>query len=201
MAQFPKPDLPVKNDRIQNLIRQILIEIGENPNRPGLIDTPTRVAKMYKEIFRGYDIEQKPKITVFPNGQDGIFCNSLIIDSSYFYSHCEHHMCTFFGQWFFGYVPKDKIIGASKIARIADYYSAKLQVQERLGIDVINCIEKAVKPLGSIIVMRGRHLCKEMRGVKKFNSPFETIEARGILLKNKDGIKDEFMSRISSINI
>jgi GTP cyclohydrolase I len=97
-----------------------------------------------------------------------------------------------------GYVPNKTIIGASKISRIVDYYSARLQVQERLGIDIINCIEESIKPLGSIIVMRGRHLCKEMRGVKKFDSPFETIEARGILLDNKDGIKDEFMSRISN---
>jgi GTP cyclohydrolase IA len=188
----------MNNERIEQLIRELLIEIGENPERTGLIDTPRRVAKMYKQIFRGYDPAQAPKITVFPNGEDGVYCNSLIIDSSYFFSHCEHHTATFFGRYFFGYIPDKQIIGASKIGRVVDYYAARLQVQERLGIQIVNAIEEAVKPTGCILVMRARHFCKEMRGIQKFDSPFETIEARGIFSDNKDGCKDEFIARISN---
>lgn len=187
--------------KIENLIRQLLVEIGENPSRVGLIDTPSRVAKMYGQVFRGYDATQTPKITVFPNGEDGIVCNSLVIDSSYFFSHCEHHMATFFGKYFFGYIPDKNIIGASKIGRVVDYYAARLQVQERLGIQIVNAIEAAVKPIGCILVMRARHFCKEMRGIQKFDSPFETIEARGIFSNNKDGCKDEFIARISNAAI
>jgi GTP cyclohydrolase I len=187
-------------ERVENLIRELLQEIGENPDRVGLRDTPRRVAKMYQEIFRGYDPNQCPEITMFPNGEDGIVVNSMIIDQSYCFSCCEHHVIPFISNYFYGYVPDQYVIGASKISRVVDFFSARLQVQERLGIQVVNCIEEKAHPLGQILVIRGRHLCKEMRGAKKFNSPFETIEARGIFLTNKDGCKDEFMARISNSN-
>lgn len=182
-------------DKVKVLWRQILIEIGEDPEREGLIDTPGRVAKMYREIFRGYDESQRPKITSFNREGSG----GLIIDKGYFFSMCEHHAVPFFGHFFFGYIPgADKIIGASKISRTVDYFSARLQVAERLCKQIIDYIEQEVSPSGSILIMTGRHLCKEMRGVKKFDSPFEVIEARGLLLANHAGCKDEFLARISS---
>ena len=188
----------LNTQKIEELWTQLLIEIGEDPNRVGLKDTPKRIAKMYTQIFRGYDTECRPNITVFPNGTDGVYYNSMIIDKGYYYSQCEHHAVSFFGNYFFAYIPGDTLIGASKIARVVDYYSAKLQIAERLCQDVVNCLYEALNPKGMILIMEGRHLCKEMRGVQKYDAPFEVIEARGYFLENKDGCKDEFLSRISS---
>lgn len=182
--------------RIEILFREILLEIGEDPNREGLKETPSRVAKMYTQIFRGYDQAQIPTLKKFHNHRDGISCNGLIIDCSYFFSSCEHHALPFFGDYYFGYIPNNWIVGTSKIARLIDFYAAKLQVQERLCSEVVDEIEREIRPKGCILVMSARHLCKEMRGVQKTNSPFETIEARGVLLANEEGCKDEFIARI-----
>lgn len=183
---------------IEKLWRQILIEIGENPDRTGLQETPKRIAKMYTEIFRGYEDEAMPNVTTFPNGQDGVTYRAMIIDSGYYFSHCEHHGVPFFGTYHFAYIPDKFILGASKIARVVDHHAAKLQIAERLCKDVVDTLYQKVQPQGMILLMEGRHLCKEMRGVRKVNSPFETIDARGVFLSNDGGCKDEFMSRIQT---
>lgn len=181
----------------EDLVVRMLQYIGEDPNRTGLKETPMRVIKMWKEIFRGYDEKQKPKVTTFPNdGTDGFLYDTMLRDEGYFFSHCEHHGVPFFGQYFFGYIPDRLLLGASKIARTVDYFSAKLQIAERLVSDIVNHLDSEVKSKGMILVMNARHLCKEMRGVKKFNSPFEAITVTGYFAKNKDGCKDEFLSRI-----
>lgn len=156
----------------QNII-ELLQYIGEDPNREGLKDTPKRILKMWKEIFRGYDKSQAPKITVFQNGMDGIIYDSMIVDSGDYYSLCEHHAMPFFGKYWFAYIPhpKGKILGLSKIARVVDYCAAKLQIQERFVSDVVSLIQKALgteyPPLGIAFIVKGRHLCKEMRGARK----------------------------------
>lgn len=181
----------------EDVIIRMLEFIGENPNRPGLKDTPARVVKMWKEIFRGYDETQKPKITVFANdGSDGFKYDTMLRDEGYFFSHCEHHVVPFFGQYFFGYIPDNLLLGASKIARTVDYFSARLQIAERLVSDIVSYLDTKVQSKGMILVMKARHLCKEMRGVKKFNSPFEAIAVTGYFAENKDGCKDEFIARI-----
>lgn len=180
----------------EDIVVRMLEFIGENPNRPGLIDTPKRVTKMWKEIYCGYSNNNFPNITLFPNGEDGVFYNDMIVDQGYFYSCCEHHMVPFFGEYSFGYIPDKYIVGASKIPRVIDFYSSRLQIAERLVYDVINYFEQSLKPLGLILIMKGRHLCKEMRGVKKHNSPFEVIAVRGFFKENIYGCKDEFLSRI-----
>lgn len=180
----------------EELVRRMLLRIGEDPLREGLVDTPRRVVKMWGEIYRGYQTKNFPKVTIFKNGKDGIMYDDMIIDSGYFYSQCEHHMIPFFGDYHFGYIPGKFILGASKISRVIDFYSARLQVAERLVYDVVTCFEELLKPKGLILIMKGRHLCKEMRGVKKNNSPFEVISAQGIFRNNTSGCKDEFLSRI-----
>lgn len=181
----------------EDAVTRMLELIGENLNRPGLKDTPTRVVKMWKEIFRGYDEAQKPEITVFSNdGSDGFKCDTMLRDEGYFFSHCEHHVVPFFGQYFFGYIPGDLLLGASKIARTVDYFSARLQIAERLVSDIVGYLDAKVQSKGMILVMKARHLCKEMRGVKKVNSPFEAIAVTGYFAENRDGCKDEFMARI-----
>jgi len=175
----------------------ILTSIGEKPGRPGLIDTPRRIEKMYREFFVGYMPAKKPVLTKFANGEDGITYDEMIRDSGYFYSFCEHHFLPFFGEYYFGYIPEKWIVGASKIARTVDYFAGKLQVQERLGHEIVDYISNEINPKGCILVLSARHLCKEMRGVKKYNSPFETINVTGLFLTNNGGCKDEFIERIS----
>ena len=170
--------------------------IGENPNRTGLVDTPKRMVKMYSQVFRGYNDEELPEITHFPNGEDGIKYNSMVLDIGYFFSYCEHHVVPFFGNYAIAYMPDKHVAGASKFARTIDHYASRLQVQERIGIQVLDRLESVIRPKGCILVLNARHLCKEMRGVMKYNSPFETIEARGVFRTNENNVKDEFMSRI-----
>lgn len=180
----------------EELIKLMLERIGENPKREGLVDTPRRVVDMWKEIYQGYDENNFPEVTIFENGKDGILYDDMIIDTGYFFSHCEHHIVPFFGSYHFGYIPGSYILGASKISRVIDFYSSKLQVAERLVYDVVSYFEETLHPKGLILIMKGRHLCKEMRGVKKHNSPFEVVSARGLFRENTSGCKDEFLSRI-----
>lgn len=159
--------------QMEEAIRFLLSSIGENPERPGLVGTPDRIVRMWREIFRGYDPDQHPKVTTFDNGVDGLTYDNMVVDTGNFYSMCEHHMMPFFGKYVFAYIPnpKGKILGLSKIGRVVDYYSARLQVQERLVADIVEDIAGALgkeyPPLGIALMMQGEHLCKTMRGVKK----------------------------------
>lgn len=154
-------------ENIERAVRDLLVAIGENPDREGLVGTPKRIARMYSEIFRGYDPEQKPNITTFSNDMRS---TDIVFDSGEYYSLCEHHMMPFFGKYYFAYIPKEdgRILGISKIARVVGYCSARLQLQERLARDVVNMLTEALdgKVEGMAIVMRGTHLCKTMRGVR-----------------------------------
>lgn len=166
--------------KIENAVRIILSSIGEDPNRAGLKETPQRVARMYNELFRGYDKKQRPNVTIFENGKDGVQYDEMILDSGYFYSVCEHHMIPFFGHYYFAYIPKHKILGISKVARIVDYYAAKLQVQERLTTQIVDDLQSALEPEAIGLVMKAQHLCREMRGVKKVNGEMTTSVMRGL---------------------
>lgn len=189
----------LNKDKITELWRELLKEIGENPARPGLQGTPLRIASMYEEIFRGYDTNCKPKITTFPNGEDGIIYNQMIIDQGTFHSFCEHHGLPFFGHYWFSYIPhaQGKIIGLSKVAHVVHFHSAKLQIQERLVKDVIDELWNALaqveaEPKGMALVLKARHLCKSMRGVKQ-DGEMITIELRG-LFKEDQKTRQEFFS-------
>lgn len=183
-----------------NIVRQLQY-IGDDPNRSGLQDTPRRIVKMWDEVFRGYNLDQKPKVSVFKNGTDGITYDQMIIDTGDFYSHCEHHMVPFFGQYWFGYIPdkNGNIIGLSKVARLVDYHAARLQVQERLVNDVVEDIwqalnKDATRPVGMGLIMEGEHLCKTMRGAKK-RGKMITTALKGAFLEDST-IKQEFFNTI-----
>lgn len=192
-----------KDITIEKLIRQLLIEIGENPDREGLKGTPDRVCRMFKELFRGYDPKQKPKITTFQNGKDGIVYDNMVVDSGKFVSKCEHHMVFFWGKYWFAYIPnpKGKILGLSKIARVVDYCAARLQLQERLVNDVIEMLKEALgeenPPLGIALVMKAHHGCKEFRGVKK-EGIMTASHLEGIF-RTDAIVREEFMHQIESI--
>ena len=155
------------DNEVSDAIRTLIRAIGENPEREGLVGTPDRIVRMWKEIFRGYDPAQKPKITTFPN-EEGI--SDLVFDTGDYYSMCEHHILPFFGKYYFAYIPnpKGRILGISKVARVVGYCAARLQLQERLARDIVNMLSEALNndALGFAIVMRGKHLCKTMRGVR-----------------------------------
>lgn len=186
-----------KEQKQEQIVRDLLLSIGEDPDRQGLKDTPKRMVNMWREIFHGYDQSKKPTITVFPNDKDGIHYSQMIIDTGYFYSHCEHHGAPFFGKYYFAYLPNKTIMGLSKVARTIDYFSSRLQIQERLVKDIVDEVEKVVEPKGVALLMRARHLCKEMRGVKKIEGEMITSELRG-KFKTDLSTRTEFMNIIRS---
>lgn len=152
---------------VKSAIRTVLRYIGEDPDRPGLAETPDRIVRMFGEIFRGYNPEKKPKITTFENEAHS---SEMVFDSGEFYSMCEHHILPFFGKYYFAYIPSadGRILGISKIARVVGYCAARLQLQERLAHQILTMLSEALDNncLGMAIVMKGQHLCKTMRGVK-----------------------------------
>jgi len=182
----------------EQAVKVMLEMVGEDPERTGLKDTPKRVVRMWNEIFRGYDETQKPKVTVFPNGEDGLIVDQMICDTGSFVSHCEHHMVPFIGKYWFAYIPKakGKILGLSKVARVVDFYSAKLQVQERLGSDIINYLWKELdKPLAMGLVLEAEHFCKTIRGVKK-KGTMRSTELKGTI-KEIASAKSEFLNWVN----
>lgn len=186
---------------IEDSVVRILEYIGENPNREGLLDTPKRVVKSWKEIYGGYSTEL-PKITVFDNGSDGLVYDQMILDTGSFNSTCEHHMLPFVGSYYFAYIPhtEGKILGLSKVARVVEYYSSRLQIQERLGGQVVDALWNALtdegtekEPLAMGLVLQATHMCKCVRGVKN-KGTMTTSCLRGNLML--DATKSEFLSFI-----
>ena len=181
-------------------IRELLEFIGDDPDRVGLKETPERMLRMFAEMFRGYDPAQKPQITTFPNGLDGIIYDNMVVDSGTFYSVCEHHCRTFFGEYWFAYLPypKGSILGLSKIGSVVDYCASRLQVQERLVHDVVEMLTEALgeenPPLGMALMMRGRHMCKESRGARK-SGEMTTTCLTGAFRKS-DRVRAEFLSYV-----
>ena len=177
---------------IEKLIKKLLEELGEDPSREGLKKTPERVAKAYKKIFGGYDKNPKDLITLFDgeNYDEMIICNDID-----FYSTCEHHMQPFFGKISIGYIPNEKIIGISKLPRIVEIFSRRLQNQERLTMQIANTLNELLKPKGVGVVMKGKHLCMMARGVEKQNTLMTTSCFRG-LFKKKSKTRSEFLRLI-----
>ncbi len=187
--------LTTNAEDIRSAIRTILTYIGENPEREGLLETPDRIIRMWKEIFRGYDLEQKPKITTFSNDMKS---TDIVFDSGNYYSVCEHHMMPFFGKYFFAYIPTEngRILGISKVARVVNYCAARLQLQERLARDIVEMLTDALngEVQGMAIVMKGTHLCKTMRGVKN-NGEMTVAHLSGVFKENFDA-RSEFYKLI-----
>ena len=180
---------------IERAIKTILAYIGEDPDREGLVGTPDRIVRMYKEIFRGYDPAKKPKITTFRNDMHS---TDIVFDTGDYYSMCEHHMMPFFGKYYFAYIPKadGRILGISKIARVVGYCASRLQLQERLARDVVEMLTEALdgQVQGMAIVMRGTHMCKSMRGVK--NQGMMTVSHISGIFKDDEKARREFYKLI-----
>lgn len=185
-------DLP----RIERAVREILIAVGEDPNREGLLETPARVARMYEEIFAGLHINPLDVMKVFnESDQDGM----VLISDIPFYSMCEHHLLPFIGKAHVVYIPSEgRILGLSKIARVVDIISKKPQVQERLTSQIADIIVKAVHPQGVAVVVEAEHLCMTMRGIRKPGSITITSALRG-LCKTDARTRTEAMSLINRV--
>lgn len=189
-----------KRKDIEEHIKAIISLIGDDAGRGGVEGTPDRVARMFCEIYRGYDPDERPHITTFQNGADGITYDSIVVDEGDFYSMCEHHMMPFFGRYWFAYVPNPKglILGISKIGRVVDYCSARLQIQERLCHDIVDMLAEALgteyPPLGMAIVMEGEHLCKSMRGARK-KGVMRSSYFTGVFKEDKE-LRQEFLTDI-----
>ena len=173
----------MNEEKIERIIRELILEIGDNPERDGLIETPKRVAKMFQEIYSGYNIAPNNILKLFPNPNHG---EPILIKDIPFYSMCEHHMLPFSGIINIAYIPSDDVvIGLSKFSRIIDYFSRKLQIQENLGQEIGTYIMEKTHAKGVIVLIKAEHLCIAMRGVKKASTKATTVFADGLFCKNK----------------
>lgn len=189
----------ISREEAEKAIKTLLSYIGENLDREGLKETPDRIIRMWDEIFRGYDPNKKPKITTFGNEDNS---TDMVFDSGDYYSMCEHHVLPFFGKYYFAYIPSPdgRILGISKVARIVGYCAARLQLQERLAIDIVKMLDDALgkTALGFAIVMKGQHLCKTMRGVR--NNGKMTVSHFTGLFKDDPDKRNEFYKLIDLQN-
>ena len=181
--------------RLQELIRELLFEIGEDPKREGLVDTPRRVAETWRCFTQGYaqDIGALLADAIVEDSHEGI----VLIKDIDFYSLCEHHLVPFFGNCHIAYVPDKKIIGLSKIARVVEVYSRRLQVQERLTNQIADALETHLEPRGVAVLVEARHLCMSMRGVEKHNAAVTTSALRGRFEKDAS-LRAEFFAQLGN---
>ncbi len=179
--------------RVAELIRELLVELGEDPNREGLLKTPERVAKAWGFLTEGYLADPREVLNkaVFSSQVN----NMILVRDIEVYSLCEHHMLPFFGRCHIGYIARDKVIGVSKLARIADVFARRLQIQERLTEQIAHAVRDAVKPEGVGVIMECRHLCMMMRGVSKQNSVMSTSSVLGSF-HDDTATRMEFMNLI-----
>ena len=178
-----------KIDRIAVHVRGVLQELGLDLDEPNLIDTDRRVAKMYLEMFQGLADGAKPKVTTFPNDEK---YSAMVMERDIpFYSMCSHHLVPFYGHAHIAYVPNEKIVGLSKLPRILEFYAKRPQLQERLTEQVVTFLQDQLQPQGAMVVIQARHLCVEMRGVKKPGAQTVTSAIRGIF--HERPIREEFL--------
>ncbi len=167
----------MKSEKIEKLVKELIKELGEDPNREGLSKTPERVAKSFQRLFGGYDRSLKDELTVFANNHsyDDIIYSGAIN----FFSTCEHHLLPFYGKAYIAYIPNKEIIGLSKLARAVDIFSRRLQDQERITVQVANEISALVDVKGLAIMLEGQHFCNMARGVEQTESTMKTFAFRG----------------------
>jgi len=178
--------------KIEKLIKELIVNLGENPGREGLLGTPERVAKSYGKLFGGYKEDPKKLIKVFDNeGYDEM----IIAKDIDFYSTCEHHMLPFIGRAYIGYIPDNKIIGLSKLPRLVEIFARRLQNQERMTKQIADTLNNLLKPRGVGVVIKAEHLCMKARGVEKQNCVISTSSFTGLFIKNQN-TRAEFLNLI-----
>lgn len=208
-AGFPQPEAggrdvcrrnadairPVKFASAQQLFRRLLTIIGEDPDRPGLQETPKRATKAWTDWTAGYHQNPEAVLKVFEDGAELCGDEMVIVKDIEIYSHCEHHLAPFFGCVHIAYIPNGKVVGLSKLARLADVFAKRLQVQERLTNQIANALVDHLQPLGVGVIVEAKHFCMCSRGVGKQGSTTITSALRGAI-KDKPEARAEFMSLI-----
>jgi GTP cyclohydrolase I len=185
----------LKQEELEQHYKAIIEGLGENPNREGLIKTPERVAKSMQFLTHGYEVNPDELIeqAIFHEA----YSEMVLVKDMDVYSLCEHHMLPFFGKAHIAYIPDGKIVGLSKLPRVVDAYARRLQVQERLTIEIRDCIQRTLAPKGVAVVIECAHMCMQMRGVEKQNSATTTSAFTGIFLSN-DATRKEFINLIQN---
>lgn len=185
-----------KDPVLEGIYWQILRILDPQSDREGLQKTPERVAKAWQYWVGGYQIDPNKLLTVFEDGAEK-YDEMVIVKNIPFYSHCEHHLASFFGTATVAYVPNNHIVGLSKINRVVDAYARRLQVQERLTVQIADCINTNLKPLGVGVFLKARHLCMESRGICQQGHYTETTALRGVFRTDADA-RSEFLSRLTN---
>ena len=181
------------NKNLANNIKSILSEIGENTERDGLLKTPERVAKSMEFLTNGYDKDPSEILKSAMFAED--YSQMVLVKDIELYSLCEHHMLPFFGKAHVAYIPNGNIVGLSKIPRIVDVFSRRLQVQERLTDEIKDCLQDTLNPIGVAVVIEAQHLCMQMRGVEKQHSSTTTSAFSGIFMSDEK-TRSEFINLI-----
>ena len=187
-----------KRKKLEMNTKNLLELLGEDPSREGLLNTPKRVAKAWEFLTKGYNenLDELINNAIF----EGESKDMVIVKNIEFYSLCEHHMIPFYGKAHIGYIPNGKIIGLSKLARITDLFSQRLQVQERLTNQIAQCLQDVLNPRGVAVVLEGKHFCMLSRGVQKQNSIATSSSMLGIF-REKESTRNEFLKLIEMNNI
>jgi GTP cyclohydrolase I len=181
------------NGRVEAAVREILVEIGEEPDRPGLLGTPARVHRMYTELTAGYHVDP----TRLMNGAifEVDYSEMVVVKDIPFYSLCEHHLLPFFGAAAVAYIPRGRVVGLSKIPRIVEMYARRLQVQERMTQQIADFLQDHLEPQGVGVVVEATHLCAVMRGVRKPGTIMTTSAVLG-LFRSRDKTRSEFLAHL-----
>lgn len=182
-------------NRLSEVYKTVLTDIGEDPNREGLLKTPERVAKAMQFLTQGYTTNPEDILKSALFNEE--YSEMVIVKDIEVYSMCEHHMLPFFGKAHIAYIPNGTIVGLSKIPRVVDAFSRRLQVQERLTIEIRDCIQKTLNPKGVAVVLECQHMCMQMRGVQKQNSVTTSSAFTGLFMNNETTRK-EFINLIQA---
>ena len=191
-AEAKRPELE-HSGAIENAVREILLSVGEDPNREGLRNTPLRVSKMYGELLAGYTTD--PDLVINDALFEVAYDDMVVVRDIEFQSLCEHHLLPFIGRAHVAYIPKGRVLGLSKIPRVVDMFARRLQVQERLTRQIADFLNDHLHPLGVAVVLEAVHLCTLMRGVKKAEARMVTSAMSGIFRKNPK-TRAEFLEHI-----
>jgi GTP cyclohydrolase I len=179
-------------ERLEGHLREVFKYLGENPEREGLLETPKRMIKSWGELFSGYDKKPEDVLTIFKEDDVIPYEQIILLKDIEFYSTCEHHFLPFVGQAHVAYIPKDSVVGISKLARIVEIYARRMQIQERIGNQVTTALMDTLNAQGAACVIEAKHMCMSCRGVQKQHSTMVTSSLKGGFLKNPQTRKELF---------
>lgn len=183
--------MPKSMNISEDLVREVLNQVGDNPKREGLLETPSRVAKAWDHWFSGYGKDVRDILKTFEDGAEGVDEMVIQVDIP-FYTHCEHHMAPFWGLASVAYIPNGRVLGLSKMNRVVDLFARRLQVQERLTNQIADAMWEHLEPKGVGVLLRARHMCVESRGVQHRGNTTTTSALRGCI-KNEPEARQEFL--------